>query len=146
MVFYTDSIVGITAEQLEGFFVGWPNPPAPETHLHLLEGSDHVVLAMDAEEYQVVGFITALSDGVLTAYISHLEVLPAWQGRGIGSRLLDRMLARLDRLYGVDLLCDPPLQPFYARHGMRPSVGMCIRNYDRQCGARAWEKELVGVR
>jgi ribosomal protein S18 acetylase RimI-like enzyme len=146
MVFYTESIVGVTAEQLGGFFVGWPNPPSAETHLRLLEGSDHVVLALDAEEYRVVGFITALSDGVLSAYISHLEVLPEWQGRGIGSQLLERMLARLDGLYGIDLLCDPPLRSFYAQHGMRPAAGMCVRNYDRQSGAWVRVSELLGAR
>jgi ribosomal protein S18 acetylase RimI-like enzyme len=80
----------------------------------------------------VVGFITAISDGVSAAYIPHLEVLPAYQGRGIGSELVRRMLARLRGLYMIDLTCDPDVQPFYARLGMRPSTGMLVRNYDRQ--------------
>jgi ribosomal protein S18 acetylase RimI-like enzyme len=83
MVRYVDSPEGIREGQLSGFFVGWPNPPSPTTHLRLLKGSDQVVLAVDDESGQVVGFITALSDGVLSAQISFLEVLPAWQGRGI---------------------------------------------------------------
>jgi hypothetical protein len=43
-----------------------------------------------------------------------------------------RMFARLAHLYMVDLLCDPELQPFYERLGMRPASGMLLRNYARQ--------------
>ena len=85
----------ITPERPQGFFVGWPNPPSPATHLRLLAGSDYVELAVDADTGQVVGFITAISDGVLAAFIPLLEVLPAYQGQGIGATLVNRMLARL---------------------------------------------------
>jgi ribosomal protein S18 acetylase RimI-like enzyme len=127
---YTDSLDGITSTQLTGFFVGWPNPPSPEAHLRMLKGSSHILLALS--ENRVVGFITAISDGVSAAYIPHLEVLPDYQGQGIGTELVRRMLATLSGLYMVDLMCDPDLQPFYRRFGMHPSTGMFIRNYDRQ--------------
>jgi ribosomal protein S18 acetylase RimI-like enzyme len=133
MITYTDSLAGVGPEQLAGFFVGWPNPPSPATHLRILQGSYGVELARDGDG-AVVGFITAISDGVSSAYIPHLEVLPAYQGRGIGSELLRRMLAKLSGLYMIDLSCDPELQPFYARLGMRPATGMLIRNYERQSG------------
>jgi ribosomal protein S18 acetylase RimI-like enzyme len=135
MIRLLDATESITPEQLKGFFVGWPTPPTPEMHLRLLQKSDAVVLAVDDATPQVVGFITAISDGVLSAYIPLLEVLPAWQGQGIGHRLVERMLARLEPLYMVDLLCDADLQPFYARLGMRPATGMMVRNYARQRGA-----------
>lgn len=132
---YLQSIGGITAAQLTGgFFVGWPNPPSPETHLRLLAGSDHIVLAVDAQTGAVVGFITAITDGVLSAYIPLLEVLPGYQGRGIGQELVRRMLDQLRHLYMVDLLCDVELQPYYAKSGMRPATGMLLWNYDRQSG------------
>jgi ribosomal protein S18 acetylase RimI-like enzyme len=134
MITYTDSTAGVSLVNLRGFFVGWPNPPAPETHLRILNGSDAVVLARDEASGAVVGFITAISDGVSCAYIPHLEVLPEYQGRGIGSELARRMLEKLSRLYMIDLLCDPDVQPFYARLGMHPATGMLIRNYDRQSG------------
>ena len=45
------------------------------------------------------------------------------------------MLERLRELYMIDLLCDPPLQPFYERLGMQRAHGMLVRNYERQhCG------------
>jgi ribosomal protein S18 acetylase RimI-like enzyme len=94
-----------------------------------------VLLARDGAGGPAVGFITAVSDGVSCAYIPHLEVLPAYQGRGIGSELVRRMLAALGDIYMIDLLCDPAVQPFYERLGMRRWSGMLIRNYGRQSGA-----------
>lgn len=76
MIEYRDTIDGVTADHLGGFFVGWPDPPQPETHLRILQGSAYVVLAVD--QMRVVGFVTAISDGVSCAYISHLEVLRAY--------------------------------------------------------------------
>lgn len=136
MIAYTDSLGGITADALRGgFFVGWPNPPDAETHLRLLKGSDHVLLALDDATGNAVGFVTAISDGVTCAYIAHLEVLPPYQGRGIGTELMRRMLDALRGLYMIDLLCDEDVQPFYTRLGMRPTTGMMVRNYDRQSGS-----------
>jgi ribosomal protein S18 acetylase RimI-like enzyme len=134
MITYTHSPDGITADKLQGFFVGWPNPPKPETHLRILHGSSHFVLAIDDQTGQVVGFITAISDGVSAAYIPHLEVLPAWQKQGIGSELVKRMFDSLPHIYMIDLTCDPDLQPFYERFGMRPYTAMISRNYEHQSG------------
>lgn len=132
---YQEDLAGVGAGDLAGFFEGWSNPPSPATHLRLLAGSETIVLARDAATGCVVGFITAVGDGVLCAYIPLLEVLPAYRGRGIGTELARRMLAKLRDRYMVDLLCDPELQPFYARLGLRPAVGMLARNYARQAGA-----------
>ncbi len=101
-------------DHLRGFFVGWPNPPSPETHLKVLQGSDEVVLAVDDYTGDLVGFITALTDGVIYAYISLLEVLPQHQGHSIGSELVRCMLAKLEKLYAIDVLRDQEVQPFYA--------------------------------
>jgi len=136
MIVYTDTLGGITADALRGgFFVGWPNRPGAETHLRVLRASNHVILAVDDMTTTVVGFVTAISDGVLSAYIPLLEVRPAYRGQGIGTELMRRMLAKLRGLYMVDLTCDPTVQQFYARLGMSPSTGMMMRNYDRQFGS-----------
>ncbi len=131
---YQHSAEDITPAQLNGFFVGWPNPPTPDVHLRLLRNSDAVMLAVDTETRQVVGFITAITDGVLAAYIPFLEVLPAYQHQGIGQTLVRRMLERLQDLYMIDLLCDTDIQSFYEPLGMYRAVGMCARNFARQSG------------
>ena len=134
MIEYVDSPNSITAERLAGFFVGWPNPPSPETHLRLLHESDQVVLAIDSGDGHVVGFITAISDGVLCAYLPLLEVLPEYQKRGIGSELMRRMMAKLDGLYMIDLVRAENLGPFYERFGLIPADAMVIRNFEKQSG------------
>lgn len=131
---YENSIINITSDDLKGFFVGWPNPPSPEVHLRLLDRSDYRWLAVDEASGHVVGFITAISDQVLCAYIPLLEVLPEYQGLDIGRQLVERMLETLKDYYMVDLLCDAELQPFYRKMGLHPTTGMLKRNYERQSG------------
>jgi ribosomal protein S18 acetylase RimI-like enzyme len=135
MIRYTDATESIRADQLDGgFFAGWPNPPTAEAHRRILRGSSHVWLAVDDDTGQVVGFVSAISDGVLAAYIPLLEVLPGYQSRGLGTELMRRMLATLSGFYMVDLLCDEELQPYYERLGMRRATGMLVRNYAAQSG------------
>lgn len=127
MIEYTLSVDGVKAEDLAGFFVGWPSPPTAERHLELLRGSSHVVLATEGS--RIVGFVSAISDGVLSAYIPLLEVLPEHQGRGIGTELVRRLLRELGDLYMIDLCCDEDIVPFYERLGLqRWDAGMGIRN------------------
>jgi ribosomal protein S18 acetylase RimI-like enzyme len=135
-VSYTDSLENISAKNLQGFFVGWLNPPSPQIHLELLKNSDELILAIDLDTRHVIGFITAITDKILSAYIPFLEVLPEHQSRGVGQELTRRMLEKLKGLYVIDLLCDRELQPFYVRMGMKPAHGMMLRNYERQSGER----------
>lgn len=120
---YTTSLAEIRAEMLEGFFVGWPSPPTYEAHITILKNSYKCVLAVDQNTDQVVGFITAISDGVLSAYIPLLEVLPKYQGQGIGRELIQRMLDELKEFYMIDLMCDEKLQPYYEKVGMKKAQG-----------------------
>lgn len=136
MIKYSESVAGIEPRQLQGFFVGWPNPPSPETHLEVLQRSDQAVIAVDVDTQQVVGFVTAITDKVLAAYIPLLEVLPDYQGLGIGSELVRRMLDLLSDYYMVDLICLEELQPFYERFGFPRATGMAIRNFERQSGRK----------
>ncbi|RDI42219.1 GNAT family N-acetyltransferase [Falsibacillus pallidus] len=132
---YKNSLEGISPDMLNGFFVGWPNRPSPETHLKMLKNSSKVVVAIDNNRNQVVGFITAISDGVLSAYIPFLEVLPAYQNKGIGNVLVKQILEELKEIYMVDLCCDDDLVPYYEKLGMFKANGMLFRNYERQSGA-----------
>ena len=134
MISYSFSAENLEPWQLRGFFVGWPKPPSPETHLRILKQSHTIVLALDDESDRVVGFINAISDGVLSAYIPLLEVLPEYQKRGIGGELVKRMLKRYEDLYMIDLICDKERIEFYSRFGMKAITGMMTRNFERQSG------------
>ena len=117
MITYLENADAIRPDQLRDFFVGWPATPTPERHLELLRGSYAVELALDSES--IIGFATAISDGVVSAFIPLLEVLPDYQHQGIGTELMHRLLARLDRFYMVDLCCDAGLESFYSALGFR---------------------------
>jgi ribosomal protein S18 acetylase RimI-like enzyme len=125
---YVTTLDDVRPEHLDGFFVGWPTPPSQERHLALLRGSACVVLARDGESGRIVGFVNAVGDGVLSAFIPLLEVLPEYQDRGIGTELVRRLLGELESLYMVDLCCDEELVPFYERFGLVRWVGMGRRN------------------
>lgn len=86
-------------------------------------------LALDGDT--VVGFVTAISDGVLSAFIPLLEVLPEYRSKGIGKELVRRLLAQLERFYMVDLCCDAGLEPFYDALGFHVlDRGMGIRRHE----------------
>ncbi len=130
VVTYADTADGVSPSDLDGFFVGWPSAPTRERRLSLLQQSDAVALAFDGAS--LVGFATAISDGVLAGFIPFLEVLPEHQGQGIGSRLIERLLGQLDDLYMVDVVCDAALERFYARFGFTTlDRGMGLRRRDR---------------
>jgi ribosomal protein S18 acetylase RimI-like enzyme len=126
---YLETLVGIEQDSLRGFFVGWRSPLTPERHLEVLRGSREVVLAWDDELRRVVGFINALSDGHVCAFIPLLEVLPEFRGCGIGSELVRRLLSRLESYYAVDVICDAEVIPFYKRFGLFEGKSMMRRNY-----------------
>lgn len=126
VISYRTDLSGLTEAALAGFFVGWPAPPSPAQHLAVLRGSYRVVIARSGED--VVGFVNMISDGVLTAFVPWLEVLPDHQGQGIGTELMRRIVAEAAHLYSVDLVCDDALRPYYERLGLTALTGMGLRN------------------
>lgn len=134
MIKYISALTNITEENLKGFFVNWPNPPKAKKHLKILENSSYFWLAIDSSSGNVIGFINAISDKTLSAYIPLLEVLPEYQGQGIGSELVRNMMITLKDYYMIDLLCDDNLINFYKRFNMFEGRGMLLRNYKMQSG------------
>lgn len=124
---YSTDLTGVRAEDLEGFFDGWPDPPTPETHLDILRRSYCTVIARDGEDRRIVGFVNAISDGLLSAFIPLLEVRRSHRNHGIGSELVRRLVDELGDLYSVDVVCDEELRPFYERFGMQPLLAMALR-------------------
>lgn len=55
-------------------------------------------------------------------------MLPAHQGRGIGSERVRRVLAGTERFYSIDLRCDEELLPYDARFGMVSLTGATLRH------------------
>ena len=131
---YSKNTSDLTEDMLSGFFIDWPEPPTYATHLKILQSSYCTYVAIDKDCNRVVGFINAISDGVLTAYIPLLEVLPPYQGLGVGSELVKLMLAELKNLYMIDICHDEELTPYYAKFGALKGCSSLFRNYAKQAG------------
>ena len=127
MITYKYDITGIKETDLMPFFEGWKQKPELSKRLQILKNSEIVIIAMDDSE--MIGFINAITDKTLTAYIPLIEVVPEYRGRGIGTELINRMLEQLKEYYMIDLCCDEYLEPFYKKHGMSKVTGMIKRNY-----------------
>jgi GNAT superfamily N-acetyltransferase len=136
-IVYSEDPSALQSQQLTGFFVGWPNPPSAETLLKILQRSAHVVFALDTVPNRVVGFINCISDGVLSAYVPLLEVLPEYQKQGIGKQLVQRLLTHTKNYYMVDVVCNPSLLPFYEQFGFSRGSAAIRRDYTQQSGAIA---------
>ncbi len=136
-IIYSNTIDSLDGKEIDGFFVGWPEHPDQKTHLEILRRSYAVWMAFD--ENKCVGFVNAISDGSLSAFIPLLEVLPEYQGQGIGTELLRRMVETLEGMYSIDIVCDEAISRFYAKKGFSRRVGMGMRNYANQRAANIAE-------
>ncbi|MDD4324635.1 MAG: GNAT family N-acetyltransferase [Eubacteriales bacterium] len=118
----------------DGFFEAWPQHPDKKTHRKILNNSFKSIVAIDDEKNQIIGFINIISDGVLSAYIPLLEVIPDYRNQGIGSQLMQLALKELDDFYMIDLVCDQDRVSFYEKLGMTECCAMVWRNYRKQSG------------
>jgi GNAT superfamily N-acetyltransferase len=70
----------------------WSSADKPELLHAALLGSHSLITAWDGE--RLVGLGNAISDGHLVVYYPHLLVLPEYQGRSIGTALMQRLMQR----------------------------------------------------
>jgi GNAT superfamily N-acetyltransferase len=79
---------------------------------------------------EVVGMGRIVGDGGWYFQIVDMAVLPGHQRRGIGGRLLARLLELIDESAPPDayvgLFADPPGQRLYEQHGFAPSAPASI--------------------
>ena len=71
------------------------------------------------EDGKLVGYIDSVSNGVTDAYIQDLIVHPDYQGRGLGTELMNQMITYLkeNRIYIISVVFEESLKPFYDRFG-----------------------------
>jgi GNAT superfamily N-acetyltransferase len=93
----------------------WSSAQKPELLHKALLASHSLFTAWDATK--LVGLGNAISDGYLVVYYPHLLVLPEYQGRGIGSDLMRRLMARYDGFHQHMLVADGRALDFYRKCG-----------------------------
>jgi GNAT superfamily N-acetyltransferase len=84
---------------------------------HMLHNTWYMVAAYDGD--QLVGFGRVVSDLVLHAMIYDMIVAPAYQGCGIGSEILDRLVDKCLQvgIRDIQLFCARGKRLFYERRG-----------------------------
>lgn len=84
------------------------------------------------EGERLVGCIDCVSNGVTDAYIQDLMVHPACQGQGIGTGLMNRMIAYLKEkhIYMISVVYEESLKPFYDRFGFHQMLSGQLETFD----------------
>lgn len=99
--------------------VGWASHGQSDRTEEILAGARIGVVAVEGDE--IVGAGLVVGDGTTFAYLRDIVVLPEWQGRGVGTRLVEALLAILRRSVTdamlVTLFTGQHLAEFYERFG-----------------------------
>ncbi len=89
------------------------------------------VKAVD-ENGNILGMGRIVGDGAVISYVQDLIVIPEAQGKGIGSLIIERLIAYVKSLCEggsemmLCLMCAKGREPFYIKHGFvaRPTEGL----------------------
>ena len=86
------------------------------------------------DDEKLVGYIDSVSNGVTDAYIQDLMVHPDYQGKGIGTELMNRMIAELKRrnIYMISVVFEEKLRPFYSRFGFFEMLCGQMQTYESE--------------
>ena len=94
---------------------GWSSADKPEALYKALKNSHALISAWSGEK--LVGLGNAISDGYLVVYYPHLLVLPAYQGRGIGKRIIELLKSKYNNFHQQILVADGQAIEFYKKCG-----------------------------
>ena len=93
----------------------WSSAHKPELLRKALLASHTLVTAWDGD--RLVGLGNAISDGYLVVYYPHLLVLPEYQGRGVGRRVVEILKSHYAGFHQHVLLADGRAIDFYKKCG-----------------------------
>jgi GNAT superfamily N-acetyltransferase len=95
--------------------VGWSSARKPEQLHGALSAAHRLVTAWAGAI--LVGLGYAISDGHLVAYYPHLVVHPSYQRRGIGERIMRRLMSHYAGFHQQSIIADAESVAFYERLG-----------------------------
>jgi spermidine synthase len=90
----------------------------PELVRRIIQGS-HCFMVVSTPEDGIIGMGRAISDGASDAYIQDVMVNKSFQGRKIGSGIIQKLVEQLrsDGLKWIGLIAENNSQPFYENLG-----------------------------
>lgn len=105
--------------------VGWAKHSDPEKIRTALRNTLYAVVAVDGDE--AVGMARMIGDGASAFYVQDVIVVPARQRQGIGTALMEAVMAHFRRATpphaSIGLFTGRRLGGFYERHGFEGSDG-----------------------
>jgi GNAT superfamily N-acetyltransferase len=93
----------------------WSSAQKPHQLVAALRNSHTLILAF--YNNQLVGLANAISDGHLVVYYPHLLIHPDFQGKGIGSRIMEKMDEKYHNFHQQMLVADGRAIEFYQKCG-----------------------------
>jgi N-acetylglutamate synthase-like GNAT family acetyltransferase len=105
--------------------VGW-NPLEGKYQTALEKSFAHYSIL---EQQELIAFARVISDGAIYALIVDVMIHPAFQARGIGSRMLEFVLEdlKLAGIKSVNVIFDAKLEKFYESLGFEMLLGGTIK-------------------
>ena len=98
-----------------------------DVHKRCFENSHTVIFVFDNEK--LIGFGRAISDGIYQAAIYDVAVLPEYQGKKIGSLIVEHILNSLPQCNFI-LYASPGKEAFYEKLNFRKmKTGMALFRY-----------------
>ncbi|MCU7798458.1 MAG: GNAT family N-acetyltransferase [Candidatus Thiodiazotropha sp. (ex Myrtea spinifera)] len=94
---------------------GWSSAQKPDKLMPALLNSDTLVTARI--DGKLVGIGNAISDGHLVVYYPHMLVHPAYQGKGIGRKMMELMLTLYGDFHQQMITADVNAVGFYKKMG-----------------------------
>lgn len=93
----------------------WSSAEKPQQLMAALRGSHALVTARISNE--LIGLGNAISDGHLVVYFPHMLVLPQFQRKGVGRKMMEAMLGRYSGFHQIMLAADGEAVDFYKSLG-----------------------------
>ena len=100
----------------------WSSAKKPQELLNALANSHSVISAWDGDK--LVGLGNSISDGHLVVYYPHLLVLPEYQGKAIGEKIVSILKKNYSAFHQQILVADGKAIDFYKSCGFT-KAGSC---------------------
>lgn len=124
----------IDKTQLTNLFqsVGWKTAEYPNRLYQAIKNSQYVMTVWDKEN--LVGLISAISDGYINVFITYLLVKPEYQKKGLGKMMMEDFLKKFDGFGRRILTTELDKEEFYQNFGFNID-GISMFNY-------GWKEDL----